>query len=332
MNATPSSSKKALYPVRFVPQYKDYLWGGDRIPKRYGRSLPPGRYAESWEISTRPEGMSVVDSGPWAGRTLASLVEELGTDLVGTDHDPRHFPLLMKIIDARETLSVQVHPDDAKAASGAGEAKTEMWYVLDADPGACVYCGLQPGVDEKVLRRALADGTVPDLLVRVPVAAGDSVFVPGGRVHAIGAGCLLFECQQNSNTTFRLYDWDRVDAKTGQPRPLHVEESIRVIRWTDQDPVKLPQPVMRATGRNNDSVVIDRGHFRVERHVAVDPMLLWNDGASFQALFVFDGTLKLKAADREETLTAGTSILVPAALETVELAPVDGAAFLRITA
>lgn len=331
MNEAQSSRKKALYPVRFHPQYKDYLWGGDRIPKRFGRALPPGRYAESWEISTRPEGMSVAATGPWAGQSLGQLVDMLGAELVGTKCAGQAFPLLLKIIDARETLSVQVHPDDACAAAGSGEAKTEMWYVLDADPGACVYCGLRPGADEAILRRALAEKNLPDLLVRVPVSAGDAIFVPGGRIHAIGAGCLLYECQQNSNTTFRLYDWDRLEPATGQPRDLHVQQSLRVIRWTDADPVKVPPSPLRATGRNNDSLVIDRGHFRVERHVAVDPLCLRGDPATFQALFVFDGALRLNAPGYEETMPAGTSVLIPAALEQVELTPLDGVAFLRIT-
>lgn len=317
MNAAAVSSQKAAYPWRFRPQYKDYLWGGDRIIRHFHRNEPPGVYAESWEVSTRPEGPSVICNGPCAGTPLADALPG--------------FPLLLKLIDARDTLSVQVHPDNASAARFGGEPKTEMWYVLAADPGACVYCGLKPGVDQPVLRAALASGRVGDLLERIPVTAGDAVFVPGGRVHAIGGGCLLFECQQNSNTTYRLYDWDRV-GPDGKPRPLHIEESIRVIDWSAAAPPKLKPRRLRAPGRNGRMLVLDTTFFRMERLDLVEAWRTPSRRRAFDVYFVADGTVEIRAPGFRETAAAGTTYLVPEGVREMEMVPRPGAVVLRVTA
>lgn len=168
----------ALYHLCFKPIYQHYIWGGDKIPKKYQRDIPPGVYAESWEISDRHDGMSVVANGALAGRTLAEIIHTHGADLLVAGFD--RFPLLIKIIDARETLSVQVHPDDRSAAQYGGEAKTEMWYVLEAEPHACVYSGFKPGTSTGNFKNALAEDTVENLLERIPVQAGDTIFTPRG--------------------------------------------------------------------------------------------------------------------------------------------------------
>ena len=177
-----------LYPLLFEPVYKDYLWGGDKILKTYNREAPPGIYAESWELSDRDDGMSVVANGPWKGKTLHELVDDLGPDLLGTGASvagAKTFPLLIKLIDSHKRLSVQVHPDDDTADRCGGEAKTEMWYILDAEPGAGVFAGLQPGVDEEAFQEALDEERFKEVLTSVPVRKGEAVFMPGGRVHAI---------------------------------------------------------------------------------------------------------------------------------------------------
>ena len=221
-------------PLLFRPVYKDYIWGGDRIPAAYSRGDAPGRCAESWEIAAHPDGDSVVAHGPFAGRTLSALTAEYGAALTGTRApDPTRFPLLFKLIDAREKLSVQVHPSDATAGLTGGEPKTEMWYVLDRTGGATLYAGLRDGVTPAALRAALADGTAKHCLTEHPATPGQAIFIPGGLVHAIGDGCLIYEVQQNSNTTYRLYDWDRVGAD-GTPRALHVGQSFKVIDWTSR--------------------------------------------------------------------------------------------------
>ena len=198
-----------LYPLRFKPVYKDYIWGGDKIIRLYNRQEPHGIYAESWEVSDRADGMSVVSVGPLAGKSLRDVVQTYPFDLFGAKVQAQVFPLLVKLIDSRDRLSVQVHPDVEMAKKYGGEAKTEMWYVLDAEPGAGVFAGLKSGVDAKALSEAMQTDRFEEILTRIPVTKGDAIFIPGGLVHSIDAGCLLLEVQQNSNTTYRIYDWNR---------------------------------------------------------------------------------------------------------------------------
>ena len=311
-----STSAPAPYPLTFEPAYQNYLWGGDRILKHFRRPARPGPIAESWEVSTRPELPSVVSSGPWKGRTLADLVEEHGGALVGTRAPGGRFPLLIKLLDARETLSVQVHPDDASAARHGGEAKTEMWYVLDADPGAHVFAGVRPGCDEGRFRAALREGMVPDLLRRHEVRRGDVIFIPGGRVHAIGAGCLILEVQQNSNTTYRLYDWDR-NGPDGKPRDLHVEQAMKVIRWQEDGDGVFPAP---SPARDGWSRILRSDYFLMESAQVGASREEATDGDSFQVLFVEAGDLTITWSGGEIGLPAGATAFVPAALGAYRMA------------
>lgn len=314
-----------LYPLRLQPVYKDYPWGGDRIGRRYGRQLPPGIYAESWEVADRPEGMSVVRNGPLAGRSLHELVVSLGGELLGRRQRGTVFPLLIKLIDARETLSVQVHPNQANAASVAGEPKTEMWYVLEAEPGACVYCGLRAGVTPRAFEEALRANRLEDCLERVPVRANDAIYVPGGCVHAIGAGCLLLECQQNSNTTYRLYDWGRVGAD-GRPRELHIDAATRVINWTGGG-AGLARPRMVGTaGLNELWEILVSPFFRMERYHLHEDWTLRRDPDRFRALFVARGRISLRHEGFADEAGEGTSLLIPAACEDLALRPLGGPA------
>ncbi|HPR83437.1 MAG TPA: class I mannose-6-phosphate isomerase, partial [Pontiellaceae bacterium] len=228
---------KTLYPLRFNPVYKDYIWGGSRIPKLYNRDLPDGIYAESWEISTHPDGTTQIANGPLAGKTLRDLLPEHKTALLGTGIKGDDFPLLIKLIDSREILSVQVHPNNTNAAAVNGEPKTEMWYFLEGDGTAQIYCGLKPGIGKTEFLNALENKTFFSILKTIPAQKGEAVFVPGGCVHSIGVGCLILEIQQNSNTTYRIYDWDRVDA-SGKGRELHIDKALKVINWNDtSDPL-----------------------------------------------------------------------------------------------
>lgn len=320
-----------MYPLLFDNVYQHYLWGGDRIIKAYGRSAPDGIYAESWEVSDRPEGMSVVRNGALAGQTLAELMTQDATSIVGKRSSDARFPLLVKLLDARETLSVQVHPDDAAAAQHGGEPKTEMWYVLAADEGACVYSGFKPNVTESVFRQALADGEVADLLCEVPVQAGDTVFMPGGRVHAIGSGCMMLEVQQNSNTTYRLFDWGRV-GMDGQPRDLHVEQGAQVIRWQDQDPTLVPARLVGRLETNEIWEVLNCSLFRMERLQVRDPWPSAHDGQSFQILFCAEGSVCLQWEEGQLTLSPGTTCLIPACVTAYTVTPLQSnpATLLRV--
>lgn len=221
--------------LTFEPIYKSMLWGGARLPGLLGRPvgppLAPGDpVGEAWVLSDVEGSLSRVAAGPHRGRTLRELVAEFPRELFG-DAPPAdgRFPLLLKFIDARHDLSVQVHPDDAGAATHKGpghRGKTEAWVVLDAEPHGRVYAGFRPGVTADHFRQAMADGTTPDTLHSYPPRPGDAIFLEAGTVHAIGAGLLLFEVQQASDITYRLYDWGRVDAKTGEPRELHVDRGL----------------------------------------------------------------------------------------------------------
>lgn len=225
--------------LAFDPFYQERIWGGRALQNRLGRTLPgTGFFGESWELVDRAEFQSAVRGGPFENTELHTLWNAHREAVFGRAalacKDAR-FPLLFKILDAREPLSVQVHPRDAGAGPVPLEPKNEWWYLIDAEPGAAVYAGFKPGVTREGFQKAVAEGTVEALLHRIPVKKGDSLYVPGGRCHAIGAGCLIAEVQQNSDTTYRVYDWDRRDPQ-GRPRELHLEESLKCLWFEDVDP------------------------------------------------------------------------------------------------
>ncbi|MGC3956455.1 MAG: class I mannose-6-phosphate isomerase [Verrucomicrobiota bacterium] len=201
--------------------------------KKLPATVPIG---ESWEISDRPGDVSVIANGPLAGKDLHWLVENHRADLLGDAKlEAGRFPLLIKLLDAQEKLSLQVHPPASKAAELKGDPKTEMWFIADAIPNAELYVGLKRGVTRADFERRIGDGTVAECFHRAPVKAGDSMFLPSGRVHAIGAGLVIFEIQQNSDTTYRVFDWNRVGLD-GKPRELHVPQSLASIDFNDFEP------------------------------------------------------------------------------------------------
>ncbi|MFM7108521.1 MAG: type I phosphomannose isomerase catalytic subunit [Planctomycetaceae bacterium] len=220
-----------LPPLPLAPIYRRYLWGGRRFATTLGRDLPPGDdYAESWELVDRGADQSIVAAGPLTGATLGALVRDRGRDLLGRRAGPAAFPLLFKFLDARLDLSVQVHPDDVRAATltPPDRGKTEAWYVVDAAPGARIWAGTTPGTDAAALAAALRSGRVADVLHWFEPRPGDCVFIPAGTVHAIGGGLLVAEIQQSSDVTYRLHDWGRV-GPDGRPRQLHVEAGLEAV-------------------------------------------------------------------------------------------------------
>lgn len=233
----------SLYPLAFQPVLKERVWGGRGLETLYGKVLPtPQPHGESWEVTDRPEGVSVIRNGAWAGKDLRWLLSEHGTEVMGQSWDSnRPFPLLIKILDARDKLSLQVHPPASLARELGGEPKTEMWYVAQADPGADIFVGLRHGVDWKQFEQAIQDGTVESCFHRIEVKAGDCMFLPSGRVHALGAGSMIFEIQQNSDTTYRVFDWNRVGLD-GQPRELHLDQAMRSIDFQDHEPGLCGEP------------------------------------------------------------------------------------------
>lgn len=294
-------------PLLFHHVYKSYLWGGDRIAKLYSRTGTPAVCAESWEISAHPDGESIVAAGRFAGQTLASLTRHFGEALVGTRApDPKKFPLLFKIIDARQKLSLQVHPNNINGPIVGGEPKTEMWYVLGIAPGAYLYAGLADNVKPAELRAAIEAGKAEPLLRRFPVRTGEAFFIPGGLVHAIGEGCLIYEIQQSSNTTYRLYDWDR-RGPDGSKRPLHVEKGLQTIDWS----LPAPRPILPS--ESEDAEIVSCDYFKLRRLVVNEPRDIELDGSTFQALFAESGVLRVTSDDETITLATGASALIPAA-------------------
>lgn len=302
-----------LHPLVLDPAYKDYIWGGQRIPALFHRQLPPGIYAESWELSDRPEGLSIVTNGEFKGAPLNTLITRFGHDILGYNACSTQLPLLVKLIDARERLSIQVHPDNESAARGHGEAKTEAWHVLAAEPGAKVFAGLKPEVDRPAFVQALKAGTLESCLNAIPVKTGDTIFIPGGRVHAIGEGLLILEVQQNSNTTYRVYDWNRV-GNDGKPRELHIEQALNVIRFKDDAPIKTNPWSVSDGPHVTATTLAECPFFRLERITLADTFDVRHDGSGFHAVFTTTGPVTIETASDSTTVPAGRTCLIPALL------------------
>jgi mannose-6-phosphate isomerase len=306
-----------LYPLLFEPILKDYLWGG-RTLETLGRSLPQeGVIAESWEIAAHEDGTTRVINGHFAGRLLTDLQAELGLGLIGSDcawaHERGKFPLLIKLLDASRPLSVQVHPGDAYARAHEGNelGKTEMWVVLHAEPGARVQLGVTAGTTRERFRQGIADGNLEPLLHYVPVQAGDRICVPAGTLHAIMSGLLIAEIQQNSNTTYRVYDWNRVGAD-GRPRPLHVEKALEVINFDQVEPALYPAELLSQVNGVTRHLLCRNDYFVTERvELAKGADFAGRcDGSSLEIWGVIAG----QASINEVALDAVQFVLLPAAL------------------
>ena len=297
-------------PLLFSPVYKTVLWGGSRMASKFGRTAAPEKCGESWELSAVPGSVTRVACGPLEGAGLDELAAAYGAAFTGAAApDPREFPLLFKIIDANLDLSVQVHPGD-DAPPSAGKPKSECWTVLDAAPGAALYAGTDPRVTREDFAAALAAGGMEaaKLLDRIPAKAGEIVDIPGGTVHALGAGCLVYEVQQASDVTFRLYDWGRVDAD-GRPRKLHLEEGLAVARFG----TVAPRHLAASDG-------LDTPHFSVKMHEIAAPAE-FRGGDGFQAFFTVSGEVEISAGGTSVRAPAGRTVLVPACAREAALSP-----------
>ncbi len=301
-----------LPPLRFQPILREYLWGGRRLGTELGKPIGDGdHYAESWEVVDHGADQSVVADGPLAGTTLHEIGTRHGYKLFGRHYPQPQFPLLFKYLDANQTLSVQVHPNDEQAArlDPPDLGKTEAWVVLAAEPGSKIYAGLKPGVDRDKLARELAAGTCETCLHSFEPKVGDCILIEAGTVHAIGSGLLIAEIQQASDTTFRLFDWNRVD-RDGRPRELHIEQALSVIDFT-RGPVtpSLPTP----TRRPNVERLVKCDKFVLDRWQLDEPAYpKWR--AKFHVLDMLEGFATLKStSDKEQSLRRGNSILIPAA-------------------
>ncbi|MCG8583513.1 MAG: class I mannose-6-phosphate isomerase, partial [Pirellulales bacterium] len=300
------------YPLTFKPIFRHYLWGGTRLESVLGKNTGGEATAESWEIVDHGKDQSVVANGELAGRTLGSLVRDHASELLGEGHsDATQFPLLLKYLDCNKDLSVQVHPNDAQGAllDPPDLGKTEAWVVMAAEPGAKVYAGLKRGFDRAAFERELNRGTCELCLHSFEPAAGDCIFIPAGTVHALGAGLLVAEIQQASDTTFRLFDWNRVGAD-GRPRELHIAEGLDVIDF-ERGPVdpQIPQP----TDQKNVERLVDCDKFVLERWTLSEPQSIGGDGIC-RIVAVVEGEVTLGG----ESLPLGSSALLPAAADAME--------------
>ncbi len=326
------------YPLKSVPVFQQRLWGGRRLAEVFGKELPPDqKIGESWEIADLPEGQSRIANGPFAGQTLGEVVRGHTEEIAGTkdlcrgfvsrarapaseggtpstqrgqdgrDTAPERFPLLIKFLDAQDVLSVQVHPDpETCRRMGKGDPKTECWYVIQAEPGAVIYKGFKKGVTRERFARAIEDGTAADLLAAVAVRPGECHFIPAGTVHSLGAGLLIAEVQTPSDTTYRVFDWNRVD-ESGKPRPLHIAEALESIHF-DVTPDKLP---VTTVGR-----LVDCEYFRVDKgHQARRSELLLDRGGLRVLIFLAGSGTILSSKVEPVPVKAGDCLLIPATFE-----------------
>jgi mannose-6-phosphate isomerase len=319
MNVPASSQSIEL--LEFAPVLKRMRWGGRRLETVLGKPLGEGNdYAESWEVSCHPDGLSVIRGGPFDGRTLRSVVREQPEAVLGRRRNGDEFPLLIKLLDANDRLSVQVHPNDEQAAAlHAGEnGKTEAWVILESQPESLLFAGLKPAIDRERFRQSIEDGTVADCLHSFPVSPGDCVFVPAGTVHAIGEGILLAEVQQSSNLTFRIHDWGRLGTD-GQPRPLHVDEALACIDFT-RGPVDPVSPRVISESEPRTELLVSCPYFEMRRHTATTTFEL-PPRDSFRVLMVLHGAAEIIAGDDRRRLVTGRTVLSPACCGAVRVVP-----------
>jgi len=318
-----------LYPLTFRPIPKKRIWGGQKLHDIYQKPFPKDRpIGESWEISDRPGDISQIANGPHRGKDLHWLVENYPAEVLGSAAPPKgRFPLLVKILDARETLSLQVHPPAELAGSLGGEPKTEMWYITQAEPEARLYVGLKRGTDRLQFEQLLKQGRVEQCFHRVSVAPGDTMFLPSGRVHALGAGLLLIEIQQNSDTTYRVFDWNRV-GMDGKARELHVAESLRCIDFGDIEPSLVSA---KATESGSVAVrkLVDDPLFKVEELVFSSGEPLAVAEGEMRIFGAVAGRVKVTGGNEQVEIRSGQFCLLPASVR-AELRPEPNSKILQV--
>ncbi len=297
-------------PIYFEPLAMERVWGGRRLEVLYGKSLPHGvPIGEIWELVDREEAQSVVHEGPLRGTTLNQLWQNYREAVFGHEylsHPATRFPLLVKLLDARERLSLQVHPPASMAAALGGEPKTEVWYFVRCSPGALIYAGVQAGMDRSRFESRLRDGHVEDILHTISVQSGDSIFIPSGRLHAIGEGNVIVEIQQNSDTTYRVFDWNR-PGLDGKPRQLHITESLACIDFQDVEP---------AADHVSSGDIANCDYFEVEKLDISEPVKSLIPGR-FSLFTVLEGDVECG----DKTFIPGAFFILPANARDLAVSP-----------
>ena len=296
------------YPLKFKPIFKERIWGGRSLAEVFRKKLPPDvKIGESWELADLPQDKSRIINGFLTGKTIAEAIEILGPAITGKlDYSPP-LPLLVKILDANDILSVQVHPDEETIArTGKGNPKTECWYIIDTQPGACIYKGLKPGTTRQKFVKAIEDGTCAELLEKVEVEVGQCHLIPAGTLHAIGPGNLIAEIQQPSDTTYRVFDWNRVD-DNGKSRQLHIEDALESIHFdSSKDDLSV-----RSVGR-----LVDTELFKVDKSTQTPHSELLVSPDIMKVLMILSGSGVIKSLSGEtEKFAKGQTLLIPAVYE-----------------
>jgi mannose-6-phosphate isomerase len=319
-----------LYPMTFDPVFKDYPWGGRGLETVLRRTLPDGIVAESWDVAAHPNGSSTVNNGPLAGKTLPEVMELLGLDLVGEHSaaalEQGRFPLLIKLLDCNRWLSIQVHPNDRYGLEHEGEwGKTEMWVVLHAEPGSELIYGFARGVTKETYEQVIGGEHSAEGLHRLKVETGDAIFVPSGAVHALGPGIIVTEIQQNSDTTYRIYDW-------GRPRPLHLQQSLDVLDFSlvEPPPIK-PKTVLDEEGFKVEQLA-SCPYFETERLTMPSGYEFFGlcDGSTFEMWAVLRGRATIYSDAEPLTLSAVQWALLPAELGEFQVQADEDAVLLRV--
>jgi mannose-6-phosphate isomerase len=306
-------------PLVFTPLFQERIWGGSKLAELFGKKLPAGKkIGESWEIVDRPEAQSVVTNGSLKDKTLHELWSQHREEIFGNMSNAPRFPLLIKLLDARDKLSLQVHPPEKIAAKLGGEPKTECWYVAAADPDAELFVGFKRSTSRNQFEQALRNGSAADSVYSIKVKSGDAMFLPAGRFHGIGGGNVLVEVQQNSDTTYRVFDWNRMDESTGKPRELHVDQALESIDFNDVAP-NLSEPRGEVIARD-PLFEIQKWNLDAPREIAPP--------GQFAIVCCLSGAISSAGVD----LRPGEFFLVPASLQDRQLQPrSNGTTLLRIT-
>lgn len=310
----------------FQPNLHTVVWGGDRICGYKGLDMQQKNIGESWEVSAVPTSKSIVSNGELAGRDLVSVVNEAPDEILGKAVSEKYngqLPLLVKFIDSAKPLSIQVHPNDEMARREHGKSgKTEMWYVIDAQPGSFLYAGFKQEITPEEYKRRIADGTITDVLAKHEVKRGDVFYLPAGRVHAIGSGILLCEVQQSSDVTYRIYDYNR-PGLDGKPRELHTELAARALNFHVEEEYR----TIYRDETNSANLIIDSPYFSVRVSSVTHPFhrnLLKYDSFVICVCMRGDCKIKMRATGDEIVLRSGNSCLIPAAIADYDVVPLDG--------
>lgn len=314
------------YPIKFDPILQEKIWGGDKLKTVFGKTKEDKNYGESWELSNVEGFSSTIVNGEWKGKTFNEILNKYSKEILGPKVEGNDFPLLIKFLDAKIPLSLQVHPDDERAKIYAGSrGKTEMWIILSTEDDAKIYLDWSKTMTQEEAEKALKNSTIMNYIKSYDAKPGDCFYVPAGTVHAIGQGVVLAEIQQTSDSTYRLYDWDRVD-DNGNPRELHIEESLRVMDWEPK--LNLKKTFQKTVNFLNP--VVNEEYFKTSFLPIKDSFELKNTYDSFQILICTEGEGKIKWEDQELNFKKGDTLLLPFELKNVLLESNSGSDLIHV--